>query len=250
MSGKRLENKVAIVTGGASGIGQAVALRFAEEGARVLVADINPCDRTLELVAGAGGQASAVQLDTTSEADCAAMVPAALQRFGRLDLGVFAAGIRLDPTPMLELEMASYQRMIDINLTGVMRSARAVARHLVAQRSGAIVNIASTAGLIPIVGSGSYCMAKAGVLMMTKVMALELAKTGVRINAVAPGFTHTPMWDVAPDSEEHRWAMGMTPMGRTGTPREQADACLYLASDEAGYVTGQVLVSAGGQYTG
>lgn len=250
MSARRLQDKVAVVTGGASGIGQAVALRFAEEGAAVLVADLNPCERTLELVAEAGGRAAAIRVDTTCEADCDAMVPEALRVFGRVDIGVFSAGIRLDPIPMLELDTATYQRMIDINLTGVMRSARAVARHLTTQGSGAIVNIASTAGLIPIEGSGPYCMAKAGVIMLTKVMALELAKTGVRVNAVAPGFTYTPMWSWSEDSAENRWAMSMTPMGRTGTPREQADACLYLASDEASYVTGEVLVSAGGQYAG
>lgn len=250
MSGKRLDNKVALITGGASGIGQAVALRFAQEGARVLLADLNPCDETLELVAQAGGTAAAIRVDTTSDSDCDAMVPEALRQFGALDIGIFAAGIRYDPIPVLELETATFQRMIDINMTGVLRSARAVARQLVRQGRGSIVNLASTAGMIPIEGSAAYCMAKAGVIMMTKVMALELARTGVRVNAVAPGFTWTRMWAYETGSDEDLWAKSLTPMGRIGMPEEQANACLYLASDEASYVTGQVLVSAGGQYTG
>jgi len=251
MSNGRLSGKVALITGGANGIGQAVALRFAEEGAKILVADLSPGDKTVELITAAGGEAASMIVNTTDEAQVEAMVPEAIKHFGRVDIGVFAAGIRLDPIPVLELETATYQRMIDINMTGVMRSARALARHLVAQgEGGSIVNLASTAGLIPIEGSMPYCMAKAGIIMMTKVMALELAKTGVRVNAVAPGFTATAMWDFAEDSPENQWAMSMTPMGRVGQPREQADACLYLASDEASYVTGQVLVSAGGQYTG
>lgn len=245
----KLAGKVALVTGAASGIGQAVAQRFAEEGARLVLADLNACDATQALVEAAGSSAVQVRVDTTSDTDCAAMIESALQGFGRLDIGVFAAGIRQAPTPMLDLEMATYERVIDINMMGVLRASRAVARHLVAQgEGGAIVNIASTAGKIPIPGSGPYCIAKAGVIMMTKVMALELAETGVRVNALAPGFTATPMWDYATGSEEDRWAMEMTPMKRTGTPREQAEACLFLASDASSYTTGQTLYSAGGQF--
>lgn len=139
--------------------------------------------------------------------------------------------------------------MIDINMIGVLHSAQALAQRLVAQgQGGTIVNIASTAGKIPIPGSGPYCMAKAGVIMMTKVMALELAETGVRVNALAPGFTSTPMWDFASGTREDTWAMSMTPMKRTGTPEEQAEACLFLASDASSYTTGQTLYSAGGQF--
>lgn len=251
MSGKRLENKVAVISGGASGIGQAVALRFVEEGAKVMLADLSPCDATLEMIAKAGGTAASVKVNTTSEADCDTMIAETIRTFGKVDTGVFAAGIRLDPIPFLELETKVYQRMIDINMTGVMQSSRSLARALVKQGTGgSIVNIASTAGLLPVEGSTPYCMAKAGVIMMTKVMSMELAKTGVRVNAVAPGFTKTPMWDEEEDSEANKWAMSITPMGRVGTPLEQANAALYLASDESSYVTGQVIVSAGGQFTG
>ncbi|PCH99043.1 MAG: oxidoreductase [Rhodobacteraceae bacterium] len=249
MGAKKLEGKVAIVTGAASGIGQACAVRFAEEGARILLADLQPCDATQKAIEVVGGTAVFKKTDATSDADCDAMVDAAVERFGQVDIGVFAAGIRYDPIPILELETENFQRMLDINLTGTVRSARALARVLKRQgHGGAIVNITSTAGKIPIEGSGAYCMAKAGVIMLTKVMALELAETGIRVNAVAPGFTSTPMWDFAKDSDEDRWAMEMTPMKRTGTPREQANSCLFLVSDDSSYTTGQTLYSAGGQF--
>jgi 3-oxoacyl-[acyl-carrier protein] reductase len=249
MTTKRLEGKVALVTGAASGIGQAVALRFAEEGARLVLADLNPCDGTEQMIAEIGGTSVQVKVNTTSDAECQAMVAAAVQAFGQVDTGVFAAGIRQDPVPMLEMEMDAFDLMIDINMKGVLRSSRAFARQLMAQGTGGtIVNIASTAGKIPIPGSGPYCVAKAGVIMMTKVMALELADTGIRVNALAPGFTETPMWDVPKGSEEDQWAMSITPMGRNGTAREQAEAALFLASDSSSYTTGQTLYSAGGQF--
>ncbi|MGR1582545.1 SDR family NAD(P)-dependent oxidoreductase [Thalassobius sp. S69A] len=249
MSSGKLDGKVAIVTGAASGIGRAVAVLFAKKGAAVLLADLNDCNETLSLIQAAGGTAQAVKVDTTSEDACRAMVASAVKAFGRVDTGVFAAGIRLDPIPMLELKMDTFRRMIDINMIGVLHSAQALARQLVQQgEGGTIVNIASTAGKIPIPGSGPYCMAKAGVIMMTKVMALELAETGVRVNALAPGFTSTPMWDFEKGTEEDKWAMSLTPMNRTGTAEEQAQACLFLASSDSSYTTGQTLYSAGGQF--
>jgi len=234
MGNGKLQGKVAIVTGAASGIGQAVALRFAQEGARLVLADLNPCDATQALIQDVGGTAIQQRVNTTLDTDCDAMI---------------AAGIRQDPVPFMDVAMADFERMIDINMFGVLRSARAVARQMLAQgQGGTIVNIASTAGKIPIPGSAPYCMAKAGLIMMTKVMALELAQTGIRVNAVAPGFTATPMWDVAAGSEEDKWAMSLTPMNRVGTPREQADACLFLACADSSYTTGQTLYSAGGQF--
>ncbi|WP_420566839.1 SDR family NAD(P)-dependent oxidoreductase [Thalassovita sp.] len=249
MTTRKLEGKVALVTGAASGIGQAVALRFAEEGAKLVLADLNPSDATQKLIADIGGTSMQVKVNTTSDEECQNMVSAAVEAFGKVDTGVFAAGIRQDPMPILEMEMSAFDLMIDINMKGVLRSSRAFANQLMAQGTGGtIVNIASTAGKIPIPGSGPYCVAKAGVIMMTKVMALELAATGIRVNALAPGFTETPMWDVPKGSEEDQWAMSLTPMGRNGTAREQADAALFLASGDSSYTTGQTLYSAGGQF--
>jgi 3-oxoacyl-[acyl-carrier protein] reductase len=262
-AGERLKGKVAVITGGASGIGQACALRFAEEGADIVVADLQPGDETIRLVAGAGRRAIYERVDTTSEADCERMVDAAVGEFGHVDVGVMCAGVAsfledeqagIDPHEsghIVNLTTAKFQKVIDINVTGVMLSARAVARQMLRQGGGgAIVNIASTAGRIPLAGAAPYCVSKAGVIMLTKVMALELARTGIRVNAVGPGYTTTPMWDVPEDSEAHRWAMSITPMNRNGTPREQADACLYLACDESSFMTGQTLHPAGGQFTG
>lgn len=263
MTGDRLKGKVALITGGASGIGQACAIRFAEEGADIFIADLQSGDDTVRLVEALGRRAAVIRTDTTSESDCDLMVEEAVRQFGHVDVGVMCAGVAsfpederegVDPHDsghVIHLTTAKFQKVIDINVTGVMLSARALARQLLKQgNGGSIVNIASTAGRIPIAGASAYCVSKAGVIMLTKVMALELARTGIRVNAVGPGFTTTPMWNVPEDSEAYRWAMSITPMNRNGTPREQADACLYLACDESSFMTGQTLHPAGGQFTG
>lgn len=263
MTTRRLEGRIAVITGGASGIGQAVAQRFAEEGADILLTDLAPCDATVALVQGLGRKAHQMRMDATSEADCDRMVETAVQVFGRIDVAVFSAGVKtlpeaprpgVDPaqaTQLIHMSAENFRKVIDVNVTGVMLGSRAVARQMLAQGTGgAIVNIASTAGRIPLAGGGSYCVSKAGVIMLTKVMALELAQSGIRVNAVGPGYTSTPMWDAPEDSDAYRRAMSITPMQRNGTPREQADACLYLACDESSFMTGQTLHPAGGQFTG
>jgi 3-oxoacyl-[acyl-carrier protein] reductase len=132
-----------------------------------------------------------------------------------------------------------------------MLTDRALARAMLEHgTAGSIINIASSAGRIPLAGASSYCVSKAGVIMLTKVLALELAQTGIRVNAVGPGYTTTPMWDVEEGSAPYDFAMSITPMGRFGTPEEQAAACLFLASDESSFFTGQTLHPAGGQFTG
>lgn len=251
MGSKQLQDKVVVITGAASGIGQACAVRFAEEGANLVLADIQPCDKTVALVSEVGAKAIDVKVDTTSEADCNNMVSEAVAAFGRIDCGVFAAGILHEQLSLLEMDMALFEKVQNINLAGVLRSVRSVSRRLVEQGTGgSIVNIASTAGKIPIPGSGPYCVAKAGLIMMTKVLSLELIDAGVRVNALAPGFTTTPLWNPEEESEEHKWAMSITPMKRPGTPREQAEACLFLLSDNSSFTTGQTLFSAGGQFVG
>ena len=261
--GHALHDRVAVITGGASGIGRATAVRFAEEGADVVIGDVQPGDETLRLVEKAGRRALYVRTDTTVEADCDELVAAAVAEFGRVDVGVASAGVSsaasdADRVSRLEsdaghvttLSTAAFQRVMDINVTGVMMTGRALARQMLAQGTGgSIITIASTAAKIPIAGAAPYCVSKAGVWMLTKVMALELATTGIRVNSVGPGFTTTPMWDVAEDSPSHQWAMSITPMHRNGTPEEQAAACLFLASDESSFVTGQILHPAGGQFT-
>jgi len=258
-----LKNKVAVITGGSSGIGQGCALRFAEAGAKIVVASRNPAEETLEKIRAVGGEAVHVATDTSDEGQCDRLIAQAVEIFGRIDVGVMAAGIpsvpeaKRDGVPsgqrghVLHLTTDNFRRMLDVNLTGVMLSARALARQLLLQgEGGSIIMITSGASKLPMAGSAGYCIAKAGVLMLTKVMALELAQTGVRINAVAPGFTRTAMWNPEENSPAYQWAMGMTPMKRPGTPREQANACLFLASDEASFITGETIHVAGGQFVG
>jgi NAD(P)-dependent dehydrogenase (short-subunit alcohol dehydrogenase family) len=264
--GTALAGRVAVITGGASGIGQATAERFAEEGADIVVGDIGPADETLRLVEKTGRRALYVRTDTTVEADCDGLVAAAVAEFGRVDVGVASAGIATaagpsnvqtraavkDATHVVNLDVAAFQRVLDVNVTGLMMTGRALARQMLAQGTGgAIVNIASSAAKIPLAGAAPYCVSKAGAWMLTKVMALELATTGIRVNAVGPGYTATPMiGGIEQNQTAYDLAMSITPMNRLGTPAEIAAACLFLASPESSFVTGQMIHPAGGQFTG
>ncbi|SHK33171.1 NAD(P)-dependent dehydrogenase, short-chain alcohol dehydrogenase family [Pseudonocardia thermophila] len=261
-----LAGKVAVITGGASGIGRATAVRFAEEGADIVIGDLTPADETVRLVEKAGRRAIAVRTDTTKEADCDALVAAAVAEFGKVDVGVAAAGIataagrsnvqtraeQKDATNVVNLPTEAFTRVLDVNVIGVMQTDRALARQMLAQGTGgSIVNIASSAAKIPLAGGAPYCVSKAGVWMLTKVMGLELATTGIRVNAVGPGYTATPMIaGIEDDEEAFRAAMSITPMNRLGRPEEIAATCLFLASDESSFMTGQLLLPAGGQFTG
>jgi NAD(P)-dependent dehydrogenase (short-subunit alcohol dehydrogenase family) len=261
----KLKDRVAIVTGGASGIGRAAAVRFAQEGADVVVADLNgeKGAETVDMVEDAGRKAIFVRCDTTSEADCDALVEQAVADFGKVDAAVLSAGIATAAGPsdqnrletgaghVLNLSSEVFKRVIEVNLVGVMQSARAIGRQMHSQGTGgSIVTIASSAAKIPLAGASPYCCSKAGVWMFTKVMALELAKTGIRVNAVGPGYTRTPMIDGIEQNESaFASAMSITHMNRLGTPEEQANACLFLASDESSFFTGQILHPAGGQMT-
>jgi len=258
----RLAGKIAIITGGGSGIGRACALRFAVEGAAVCVADLNleGAADTVRQVEAAGGRAVAVQTDTADEAATEAMVERCVAAFGAVDLLVAAAGIsgarpgqppQSDPFPLLNLPTDHFQRVLAVNLYGVLFSDRAVARWLVAHgRPGAIVNIASVAAKLPLPG-GAYSISKAGVWMLTKALAIELAPVGIRVNAIGPGFIETPMTAMLrADEARSRWALSLTPMRRYGTPEEVAATALFLCSDEASYFTGEMLHPAGGMFVG
>ncbi|AEA26290.1 SDR family NAD(P)-dependent oxidoreductase [Pseudonocardia benzenivorans] len=261
-----LDGKVAVITGGASGIGRATAVRFAAEGADVVIGDLAPGDDAVAEVEKAGGRAVYLRTDTTSEDDCEALVAAAVDRFGRVDVGVASAGIATaagpsnvqtragdaaNATHVVNLATETFERVLDVNVVGVMQTDRALARRMVAQGSGSIVNIASSAARIPLAGAAPYCVSKAGVWMLTKVLGLELATTGVRVNAVGPGYTATPMIDgIEQQPAAFASAMSITPMNRLGRPEEIAAACLFLATDESSFMTGQMLHPAGGQFTG
>ena len=252
MSAGRLEGKACLVTGAASGIGRATALRFAEEGARVAVADI----RAQEAEATArelGGEAIAVELDVTSPGSIAAGLERTREAFGGLDVVVNNAGVTIVGAAH-ELAEADWDRELDTNLKSVYLVSKA-AWPLLLEGGGAIVNTASIAGLWAIPNDAAYCASKAGVIMLTKCMALDGAKAGIRVNCVCPGYTQTPMIEGyfadQPDPEEaRRFAAQLHPLGRLGAPRDIADAMVYLASDEAGWVTGTALVVDGGLTSG
>jgi NAD(P)-dependent dehydrogenase (short-subunit alcohol dehydrogenase family) len=258
---ERLAGKVAVITGGGSGIGRACALRFAEERAKVCVADLDlaAATETARLVQAAGGKSLAVQTDTTDEAANDAMVAACVKAFDAVDVLVAAAGVgsprpeagSAKPYTMLTIPTESFRAVVDVNLYGVLFSNRAVARWMVAnRRGGSLVNLGSIMSKMPSAG-GAYSVSKAGVWMATKCLAQELARHGIRVNAIGPGFIETPM--TAPlrgDAERSRWAMGLTPVGRYGTAEEVASTALFLASDDAAFFTGEILHPSGGVFVG
>ena len=257
----RLADKIALITGGGSGIGRACALRFAAEGAKVCVADLDPAaaTETARRVEAGGGRSLALRTDTTEEAANDAMVAACVKGFGAVDVLVAAAGVgspRLPaesakPYTMLDIPTERFRAVIDVNLYGVLFSNRAVARWMVAnRRGGSLVNLGSIMSRMPSAG-GAYSVSKAGVWMATKCLAQELARHGIRVNAIGPGFIETPM--TAPlraDADRSRWAMGLTPMGRYGTVEEVASTALFLASDDAAFFTGEILHPSGGVFIG
>ena len=257
----RLADKIAVITGGGSGIGRACALRFAAEGAKVCVADLDlaAAKETARRVAAGGAASLAVRVDTTDEAANDAMVAACVEAFGGVDILVAAAGVgsprpeaeSAKPYTMLTMPTERFRAVVDVNLYGVLFSNRAVARWMVAnQRGGSLVNLGSIMSKMPSTG-GAYSVSKAGVWMATKCLAQEMARHGIRVNAIGPGFIETPM--TAPlraDAERSRWAMGLTPVGRYGTVEEVASTALFLASDDAAFFTGEILHPSGGVFVG
>lgn len=260
-----LPDHVAVVTGGASGIGAEVVLRLVAAGAAgVVIADLDTegAASVLARVEEAGHDAVVVPTDATQEDHCERAVDAAIERWGRIDVLVAAAGVshahyrpRADReyaagrtrAPLIDTDTADWQRVLDVNLNGVMYANRAAARHMAAAGSGSIVNIASINARRAVAGIAPYCVSKAGVWMLTKCLSLELATSGVRVNAVGPGYIDTPM-NAALQQDQAALArvLERTPLGRLGTTGEIADAVLFLASDEAAFVTGSMLCPDGG----
>ncbi len=266
MSNLRLEGRVAVITGGASGLGRASARRFAEEGADVVLADLNPdrgAEAKIEIESSFNRRAVFVQCDVGREEDIDALVRRAVEEFGHIDCVLAAAGVSnahyvsgevrarsadLTANHLINKPVADWERVLKINLTGVMLTDRAVARHMIeAGIKGSIINIASVAARVPLPGGADYNVSKAGVEMLTKVLAMELVGHGIRVNAIGPGFIETPMTQGMRDDPQGRQrALDMTPMGRLGQPIEIANTALFLASDESSYFTGQTLFPGGG----
>ena len=274
----RFEGKVAVITGGGNGIGRACALRLASEGAAVVVGDVQagPADAVVAEIAAAGGRAVAAAVDVTSAQENDALAQLAVDRFGRLDILVTAAGIsRADYASgdldnevkaalhgvdylerpwdlVLETSRAEFERVIDVNLTGTLLGVQAAVRRMVdAGHGGAIVTIASIAAKDPDAGPLAYTVSKAGVWMLTKKLARMLAGANIRVNAIGPGFIETNMTAVinmVPE-EQRAGLFAKIPMGRVGQPSEIASVAAFLASDDASYVTGELIHPDGGWYT-
>jgi NAD(P)-dependent dehydrogenase (short-subunit alcohol dehydrogenase family) len=246
----RLDGKIAIVTGAASGIGKATAKELAAEGARVMCGDRNEegLAETVEAIAEAGGKAVGVRCDVTSDEDVAAFVQRALDEYDGLDIVVNVAGIG-GFKHTHETDMAHWSRFIDINLSGTFRVILNALPHLLEKKGNVIINVASQAAMKAHPYAAAYCASKGGVLMLTKALAVEYASRGLRVNAVCPGGIKTPILaDFAPlpDGDHSLIMRLMPPMQRFGRPYEVAKMIVYLASDDAGYVTGESFTIDGG----
>ena len=243
-----LKGKVALVTGGAQGIGKAVALMLARHGADVVVADVNleKAAETAKEVEATGRGAMAVNVDVTRLSDVENMVESAIGRFGRIDILINNAGIARDKL-ILRMTEEDWDAVLDVNLKGTFNCTKAVIKHMSKQRSGKIVNIASVVGEMGNAGQANYSASKAGVIGLTKTIAREFAQRGINVNAIAPGYIQTPMTDVLPDKAKEELKR-MIPMERLGQPEDVAYAVLFLVSEGSSYVTGQVLNVNGGIY--
>jgi NAD(P)-dependent dehydrogenase (short-subunit alcohol dehydrogenase family) len=260
MNPGRLDGKVAIITGAGSGIGAAAAQRFAEEGAAVVCADVRAAERTAAAVTAAGGRALAVDTDVTDEDATRALASRTLEAFGGIDVLFANAGIAGFGSAT-QVDRATWDQVLAVNLTGVWLSMRAVLPTMVAQERGSIICTASSAALIGIRGIAAYSAAKAGVVGLVRSTAVEVAPAGVRVNALAPGTVPTPLvtetfgamvsrGDAEEDRERTQRALEREqqryPMGRFGTLDEVVGAALFLASDDSTWVTGTVQVVDGG----
>jgi 3-oxoacyl-[acyl-carrier protein] reductase len=242
----RLEGKVAIITGSGRGLGKEAAFLFAEEGAKVVVGDINyeSAEEVAAAIGEKGGEAMAVKLDVTDSASIQAMVDVVMERFGSIDVLVNNAGITAD-AQLVKMNQDQWDRVIAVNLKGVYNCTKAIAPIMIARGSGRIINTSSVVGVYGNFGQTNYAATKAGVIGMTKVWARELGRKGITVNAVAPGFTMTEMMSTVPE-KILSGIRDKTPLGRLGEPRDIAYAYLYLASDEANFVNGATIQVDGG----
>jgi NAD(P)-dependent dehydrogenase (short-subunit alcohol dehydrogenase family) len=242
------EGKVAIVTGGGSGIGEACVMELASRGASVVVADYNEqgAARVAGEVTGADGRAAAFKVDVADPAGVEAMVKFALDTYGRLDVAVNNAGIGGEAKPTAEYSFESWRQVIDVNLNGVFYCMRAEIPAMIQAGGGSIINMASILGSVGFAMSNAYVTAKHGVVGMTKTAALEYATQGIRVNSVGPGFIHTPLIDTHLDGAAQRAISGMHAMKRMGKPEEVAALVCFLASDDASFITGSYHLVDGG----
>ncbi|KOO49316.1 3-oxoacyl-[acyl-carrier-protein] reductase [Viridibacillus arvi] len=244
---KKLEGKTAVVTGASRGIGRAIALTLAEQGARVVVNYSGSQSKAEEVVAEItenGGEAIAVQANVADADEVTALMKAATDTFGSLDILVNNAGITRDNL-LMRMKEQDWDDVMNTNLKGVFLCTKAVSRQMMKQRAGRIINVASIVGVSGNAGQANYVAAKAGVIGLTKTTAKELAARNIYVNAVAPGFIATEMTDELP-AEVKDQMLGQIPLAKLGDPKDVAKVVLFLASDDASYITGQTIHVDGG----
>ena len=251
---KQFHNKAALITGAASGIGRSTALAFAQAGAQIIVSDVAVAggEETVQLIREAGGEAHFVRADVSNADDVVALVDTAVKQYGRLDIGINNACVGINWKRLIDYGLEDWNRLMAVNLTGVFLCMRQELKQMLLQGEGAIVNVASIAGLRGLANSSAYTASKHGVVGLTKAAALEYASQNIRINAVCPVFTRTPLFealfDVNPTYEER--IKKNIPMRRYGKPEEIAQAILWLCSDGSDFMTGHALPVDGGMMAG
>lgn len=242
----RLAGRVAVITGGGRGIGRATALRFAEEGARVVIVDVDEVfgGQVADEINAQGGESIFVKVDVSEKSQVEDMASECIRAFGRVDILVNNAGITRDAT-LAKMEEGDFDKVIDINLKGVFNCTKAMLPHLIESGRGRILNAASVVALNGNFGQTNYVASKSAVIGMTKTWARELGRKGITANAVAPGFIQTEMIDTVPEKVIDA-LLAKTPLQRLGRPEDIANAYLFLASDEAAFITGTVISVDGG----
>lgn len=242
-----LTGKVALVTGAGRGIGRQIALTLAAQNAFVIVnynGSKDKAEETVSEIKAAGGDAVSYKCNVSDFEECQQMITAIIKEYKHIDILVNNAGITRDGL-IMKMSEDDYDAVIDTNLKGTFNTIRHMSRYFLKQKSGRIINISSVSGILGNAGQANYSASKAGVIGLTKAVARELASRGITVNAVAPGFVDTDMTDALSDSAKEN-LISQIPLGRTGKPQDIANAVLFLASDAAGYITGQVLSVDGG----
>ena len=250
---ERFTGKVAIVTGGGNGIGLTIANRLVAEGAKVVIADINASagTRTAQEIVNSGGTALSVPTDVTDEDQVESLVEKVRNHYGRIDILVNNAGVSAHKL-LVEMDRGTWDRQIEVQLTGPFLTIKHVGRQMIAQNGGRIVNISSAASVMGRLKAGPHCASKGGLNMLTKVAAMEMAEHGINVNAVAPGLINVPSQreEINPSEEYKTSYLKQVPLGRIGQPSDIANMVLYLCSSETEWITGQLFLVDGGLMSG
>lgn len=245
----QFSEKVALVTGSGSGIGRTTAQFYAREGAKVVVSDVdmNGGKETVEMIKSDGGEAIFIEADVSRPEDCESLVQSTVDEFGRLDIACNNAGIGGEQNPTADYSIEGWQKLISINLSGVFYCMKYEIPAMLETGAGSIVNIASILGKVGFAGSPAYVTSKHGVVGLTQNAAVEYGQSGIRVNAIGPGFIHTPMIsDLAEDKETNEKLVALHPIGRLGKPEEVAELVIWLSSEKASFVTGSYYPIDGG----